>query len=84
MSKLEIPNELKYLKGLRYEPAMRMDYQSVLLEDVLPGLFYVTRLGRRRGKGQWGGRTSKEMAETLSTDLEGFEGFNVTTQVAPP
>jgi len=76
MSKLEIPNELKYLKGLRYDPAMRMDYQNVLLEDVLPGLFYVTRLGRRRGKGQWGERTAKTVAESLAQDLKRFDGFN--------
>jgi hypothetical protein len=35
MSKLEIPDELKYLKGLRYEPAMRIDYQNLILEDIL-------------------------------------------------
>jgi len=31
------PDTLKYLRGLRYDPAMRMDYQDFLLEDVLPG-----------------------------------------------
>lgn len=76
MSKLFIPDTLKvYLKGLRYDPAMRMDYQDFLLEDVLPGLFYLTRLGRRRGKGDWGGRTAMEVARELAQRTDKFLGF---------
>ena len=76
MSNLEIPDDLKYLKGLRYEPAMRIDYHSVKLEDALPGLFYVTRLARRRGKGAWAGRTAQRVAEQLSQKADKFSGFN--------
>jgi hypothetical protein len=76
MSDLEIPDDLKYLKGLRYEPAMRIDYQNVLLEDALPGLFYVTRLARRRGKGAWAGRTAQQVAEQLPQKAAKFSGFN--------
>jgi hypothetical protein len=75
MSKLEIPDELKYLKGLRYEPAMKIDYQNVQLEDVLPGLFYLIRLGRRRGKGGWSGRTANQAAVELAECAEKFKGF---------
>ena len=41
MSQLEIPPELKYLEGLRYEPAMPMYYNGVNLEEVLIGIFAV-------------------------------------------
>jgi hypothetical protein len=78
MSQLEIPDELKYLKGLRYERAMRMDYQSVLLEDVLPGLFYITRLARRRGKGVWGNRTARDVAQELAQEKAKFSGLDHT------
>jgi len=76
MSKLEIPPELKYLSKLRYEPAMRIDYQHVLLEDILPGLFYVMRLARIRGKGSWNARTAQAVADELSQDQNKFAGFS--------
>jgi len=76
VSKLEIPDELKYLRGLRYEPAMKIDYQNVQLEDILPGLFYLIRLGRRRGKGGWGERTAKQVAAELAGRADKFEGFD--------
>jgi hypothetical protein len=76
MTKLELPDELKYLKRPRYEPAMRMDYQYIILEDVLPGLFYVTRFGRRRGRGEWAGRRARQVAEALSQKREKFAGFD--------
>ncbi|MGQ9687927.1 MAG: hypothetical protein ACUVXF_03935, partial [Desulfobaccales bacterium] len=75
MSKLQIPNELKYLKGARYEPAMRIDYQNFFLEDILPGFFYLTRTARRRGQGDWAGRTARDLAEELSQKKEKFIGF---------
>lgn len=79
MSKLEIPNELKYLKGARYEPAMRIDYQNFLLEDILPGFFYLTRTGRRRGRGSWNDRTAKDLAGELSQKHDKFSGFDTDT-----
>ncbi len=80
MSKLEIPDELKYLKGLRYEPAMQIDYQHFNLEDVLPGLFYVTRLARRRGKGSWNERSAFDVAKLLSQTEDKFVGFDGDTE----
>jgi hypothetical protein len=76
MSKLEIPNELKYLKGGRYEPAMRIDYQNFYLEDILPGFFYLTRTARRRGRGEWSERTARNVAEELSLKHDKFVGFD--------
>lgn len=76
MSKLEIPDGLKYLKGARYEPAMRIDYQNFFLEDILPAFFYLTRTARRRGKGDWAGRTARDVAAELSQKTDKFVGFN--------
>ena len=88
MTELNIPNELKRLRGLSFPPAIRLDYNNVALEDVLPGLFYVTRLGRRRGKGDWDikdesdpkhkyrSRTAGEVAQELADNKTRFAGFD--------
>ncbi|MBW1953665.1 MAG: hypothetical protein JRI66_11380 [Deltaproteobacteria bacterium] len=76
MSKLQIPNELKYLKGARYEPAMRIYYNDFFLEDILPGFFYLTRTARRRGRGDWAGRTARDVAAELSQRKDKFIGFD--------
>ena len=75
MSKLNIPPELRYLEGLRYEQAMPMYYNSVHLEEVLIGLFYITRLASRRGKGTWRNRTAHDFALELSQEQNKFSGF---------
>ena len=79
MSQLEIPPELKYLEGLRYERAMLIYYSPVPLEEVLLGLFYITRLARRRGRGTWGNRTAYDIARELSQVQNKFSGFDNDT-----
>lgn len=76
MSGLTIPPDLRFLAGMRYEKAFPIEYQNIQLEDVLPGIFYVTRLGRRRGKGYWAKRSAQDVAETLSTDDLHFPGWD--------
>jgi hypothetical protein len=53
-----------------------MDYQYIILEDVLSGLFYVTRFGSRRGRGEWAGRKARQVAEALSQKQDKFAGFD--------
>ena len=79
MSALTIPNELRYLAGMLYEKAFPIEYQNIQLEDVLPGIFYVTRLGRRRGKGDWNGRTASDVAELLARNEQLFHGWSSPT-----
>lgn len=65
MSKLEFPDHLKYLRALRYIHLSLMDFNSIELEDVLPGLFYLIRCRRQRGQGQFGKKSSLGMAQEL-------------------
>lgn len=93
MTELNIPDSLKRLRGLSFPPAIRLDYNNVALEDVLPGLFYITRLGRRRGKGDWDikdesdpkrkyrPRTAGEVAQELASNPTRFAGFDEDKEI---
>jgi hypothetical protein len=76
MIRLATPKEIKHLRGLSYLHAIPLSYNSFYVEDVLTGLFYVTRVGRRRGKGSWGGRQARDVAQELSLKKERFHGFD--------
>jgi hypothetical protein len=76
MSKLVIPGELRFLKGLRYANLSLIDFNSFELEDVLPGLFYLIRYGRQRGRGAFSEFTTGEMASRLASDTAHFDGLS--------
>ena len=75
MSKLNIPAELRFLKAFRYAALSVIDFNNFELEDVLPGLFYLVREGRQRGKGTFSSWTPSQMAEQLAVDTVKFPGF---------
>lgn len=76
MAGIQVPKELKYLSNLRYETLIPIQINNILLEDMLPGLFYIARLGRRRGKGAWNNRTPSELADELVKKTDRFRGFD--------
>jgi hypothetical protein len=76
VSKLNIPDELRFLKAFRYAALSLIDFNNLELEDVLPGLFYLIRQGRQRGKGMFSALTPTQMAEQLAADTLRFPGFS--------
>jgi hypothetical protein len=61
---------------LRYATLNLIDYNSFELEDTLPGLFYLIRQGRQRGRGNFSSLTPAQMAFRLAADDRDFEGLD--------